>query len=491
MTSASSYDALVIGGGVNGLAAAAYLARGGKHTLLVEARETPGGLCDTTDLGHGHLVPSVAHALYALDPRVTSELRLTGHGLKFALRNATIALLQDGGGQLVLSHDIRAGARSIAACSKADAEAWPRYSNELFTLGRSMRALWWDMGGKSVRNRLVDQIARTGTGAWLDSWFESDALKTLVAFDASALSPLEAGSALLLVWRAAQEMCGLQGAVAFPAGGPAALSMALVKACETAAVELRMNARVAELAIDGNRVTGVRLHSGDVVMAPLVLSSLSRRTTLLELAGGAGLGLGERHKIADASPVAAAKIVLALDKLPDADGIAGKLNGRLILADRPESYVLAHADARAGRIPDDLVMEVTFPTVTDRALAPQGGHAASVVVRPVPREIAGGWEASRAVFAAKALSRLNGRIPGLVKHVVAIDVLTPDVLSSRYGAEPDTLAVSRMLSDWPARMRTAIDGLYLCGADADVAPAASGRSGRIAALLAISATGSR
>jgi phytoene dehydrogenase-like protein len=420
MTAANSYDALVIGGGVNGLAAAAYLARGGKNTLLVEARESPGGLCRTTDLGNGHLVPTVAHALYALDPIVTSELRLTSHGLKFALRDATIALLRDGADQLVLSHDIRASARSIASCSKADAEAWPRYNSEMFALGRIMRTLWWDSGGKSVRNRLVDQIARTGAGAWLDSWFESDALKALLAFDASALSPLEAGSALLLVWRAAQEMCGLQAAVAFPAGGPGALSMALAKACETAGVELRTNCGVAGLTIDENRVTGARLQSGDAVTAPLVLSSLSRARTLLELADGAGLGLAERRKIGDFSPVAAAKIVLALDQLPVADGIAGTLKGRLILAERLESYVLAHADARAGRIPDDLIMEVTFPTVAD----------------------------------------------------------------------PDMLDVSRMLWDWTARVGTTIDGLYLCGADADVAPAVSGRAGRIAARLAIAATGS-
>ena len=260
---------------------------------------------------------------------------------------------------------------------------------------------------------------------------------------------------------------------------------------ESAGGEIRSNCAVAELIIEDNRITGARLRTGEDVMAPIVLSSLSRRATLMELAGGKGLGLAERRAYGRASPAAAAKIVLVLDKLPDAYGVAGVFKGRLILAERLENYVLAHADARAGRIPDELVMEVTFPTVADPTLAPLGGHVASLLIRPVPRDIAGGWEASKATFAAKALSRLNSRIPGLVKHVVAIDVLTPDVLSSRYGNEPDTLDVSRMFSDWPARVQTAIDGLYLCGSDTDVAPAVSGRPGRIAATLAIEATGPR
>jgi phytoene dehydrogenase-like protein len=491
MKTPDTYDALVIGGGVNGLTAAAYLARGGKRTLLVEARETLGGLCETADLGDGGLAPMVAHTLYALDPRVTSELRLTRYGLKFALRDATIALLKDATHHLVLPRDIRAAARNIAACSKADAEAWPRYHSALFALGRSMRALWWEAGGKPAPNRLIEQIARTGTGAWLDSWFESDPLKALLAFDASALSPLDAGSALLLAWRAAQEMCGLQASVAFPAGGPGALSLALAKACEAAAVEIRTSCGVAELVIDGDRNCGARLHTGDLVTAPLVLSSLSRRTTLVELARGAGLGLAEQSAAGDTPEIAAAKVLLALDTIPDGASLSGLLKGRLILAERLENYSAAHADARAGRIPDDLLMEVTFPTIADPSLGSKGRHIASVLVRPVPRDVAGGWEASKTAFAAKVVSRLNSRIPGLVDHVVAIDVLTPDVLHSRYGAEPDTVDVSRMMADWPARVETAIGGLYLCGADADVAPAVSGRPGRIAATLAIAAAGSR
>ncbi len=491
MTGKGDYDALVIGGGVNGLTAAAYLARGGKRTLVIEAREALGGLCQTADLGKGHLAPMVAHALYALDPTVTTELKLTRHGLGFAQRDTPLALMRSGADRLVLTRDIRASVRNIAVLSKVDADAWPRYRNELFALGRAMRAPWWHANGKLSQNETINRIARTGAGAWLDSWFESDALKALLAFDASALSPLEADSALPLVWRAAQEMCGLQAAVAFPRGGPGALVLALTRTCEAAGVEVRTSSQASEVAVQDGHVTGVRLHSDEFIAAPLVLSSASRRATLLKLAHGVGLGIAERRELENAVlPVAAAKIMLALDGLPETDGMADILGGRLILADRMESYVAAHADSRAGRISEEPVMEVTFPTVADPTLAPNGGHVASVLVRPVPHEVAGGWKTMKAEFAAKVLSRLNNCIPGLVKRAVALDVLTPDVLCSRYGAEFEVPGGAQMLADWPARVQTAIDGLFLCGADADVSPAVSGRAGRIAANLAIT-SGSR
>ncbi|MGD0192094.1 MAG: NAD(P)/FAD-dependent oxidoreductase [Rhizomicrobium sp.] len=486
MTDRPTFDAIVIGAGINGLTAAAYLAKAGLRTVVIEARPTIGGLCKTSELGKGHFVPDVAHAVYALDPRVTSDLKLTSNGLKFALRDAPLTLLAAGGEQLTLKRDVRDSARNIAVHSKADAEAWPRFRRELFALARSMRTLWWNANAKFEPSELGQRLARTGTGPWLDSWFESDALKALLACDSACLSPLDAGSSLTLVWRAAQEMCGLQAASAWPAGGPMAIVNAVRNACEKAGVEIRTNTGVTDLLVSGGRLTGVRVQSSEEIFAPTVLSSLSRRQTLLTLAHGSGLGFDERCEMErQLPPLAAAKILLALDSLPDEPEIAGVLKSRLMVVQSVENLIVAHATARAGRIPDEPLMEIVFPSIADPSLTPTGGHLASILVQPLPQDVEGGWPAAKAAFAVGVLATLNKRIPGLLDRTTGIDVLTPDVLAVRYGTAFGRVDAARLLSGWPSRIRTPIDGLFLCGAEAEPVPAVSGRAGRIAASLAI------
>jgi phytoene dehydrogenase-like protein len=156
-----------------------------------------------------------------------------------------------------------------------------------------------------------------------------------------------------------------------------------------------------------------------------------------------------------------------------------------VLAEGLESYATAHAEARGGGIPNVLVLEAVFPTVVAPSLDVDGGHAVSISVRPLPLAPAGGWDTQKAALAARVVSKLNGCVPGLVRHIVGIDILTPDVLASRFGEEPVHIDISRILAYWPSRVCAPIEGLYLCGADADVVPAVSGRAGRIAASLAM------
>jgi phytoene dehydrogenase-like protein len=489
MSERRSYGAVVIGAGVNGLAAAAYLALAGKSVLTVEARDVVGGMCGTTPLGDGLSAPTVAHALYALDSRMVKELRLARRGLRFAVRDMDLVGLRTAGKHVVLTRDLRATARSIAVHSKMDADAWPDFRRELLTLGRAMRALWWEPGDIPQGGNF-EPVARTGVAAWLDSRFESDALKATLGFDANALSPLEPGSALLIVWRAAQEMCGLQGAVAFPVGGPGAVASALASAAKEAGAEMRTGVRAAEILVENGVAAGVRLESGETIDAPLVLSSLGRRETLLQLSKCACVGLAERTSLARSLPAtSAAKVLLALDSLPVIGGVEIPKAGRYVLADRLESYATAHAAARAGRMPDELTMEVVVASSVDATLAPAGSHVVSILVRPVPSEISGGWENVKAILAAKVVAALERFFPGIARHIVAAEVLTPDTLRVRYGPEQDRLETSRMLLGWRELVCTPVKGLFLCGADP--VGGVSGRAGRIAATLALRAEAAR
>jgi phytoene dehydrogenase-like protein len=475
------YDAVVIGAGVNGLAAASYLAMAGKRVAVLDAREAPGGLSET------------AHALYALDPSVVRELKLARRGLRFAVRDMPLVGLRNDGKHLVLSRDAYVSAQSTAVHSQADAKAWTQFRRDWFALARAMRTLWWRAGAKAsdiaVRDPRVQRFARMGAGAWLDSAFESDAVKATLGFDAQALSPLAAGSAMLLVWRAAQEMCGLQGATAFPRGGLGAVIDAFADTAKIAGVETRTGAAVSDIAVgrDG-AVRGVVLLSGDVVEAPLVLSSLSRQQSLSFASVHAALDFGDEAVTARApAGVQTARVTLQLDREPVIAGSAVPARGRFVVAERLDSLAHAHAAAQKGLLPQELTMEVILPAAADPALASPGCHLVSVLIGPLPARVDGGWRNAKPLLAAKVVAALSRHISGLSAHLVGVDVLTPDDVRESYDADDafgGAVDATRLLADWRTRVRTPIEGLLLCGAAADPVGAVSGRGGRVAACYA-------
>jgi phytoene dehydrogenase-like protein len=483
--SARAYDAVVIGAGVSGLVAACMLAKKGKRVLVAEARNKLGGFCESAAMGEGFSVPIGAHVLYALDPRLAKELKLARHGLKFAVRDMALTGLGHGGRHVSILRDVHDTVRNIAIHSKADAQAWPRFRKELFALGRALRPLWWEAGPRTPLARplteALERLKRVSAAAWLDSWFESDALKATLAFDATAesLSPFEPGSALLLVWRASQEICGLQGAAAQPLGGPAALATAIAACAKELGVEIQTGARVARILVQDRSAAGIELVSGGTVAANLVLSSLSRRQTLESLVPAGTAGFEAVGALAPLPKIGAAKIVLALKTLPAFNGVAVPVTARFVAADRLETYAAACSTARAGRLPDEVTMEFVIPSAAEPALAPLGQHVLSALIRPVPMNLT---DAMKTQLAAKVVSALETHLSGLSRAVSATQVLAPQDIADRYGYNPDGFETARMLADWNERLMTPVSGLMLCGAEP--VSAVSGRAGRIAAMLA-------
>jgi phytoene dehydrogenase-like protein len=327
----------------------------------------------------------------------------------------------------------------------------------------------------SVAHEKLEPFRRLSAAAYLDSWFESDALKATLAFDAAetGLSPFEPGSALALLWRAAQEMCGLQGAVAALAGGPQILVQALAQAAKAAGAELRTGASVSRILVAGGAVTGVELASGETASARIVISSAPRRKTLCELLPESAIGFAEREMLnRNVSQTGAARIALALSAFPKFGGVAVPPTGRFILADRMESYAAAHSAARAGRLPDELIIEFIAPTSADASLAPIGQHLLTALVRPVPLPMNDGMKTQ---LTEQVIAKLTHHAPGL--HVVASEVLTPEEIIWRYGSVEEK---TNVLANWGERLRTPVSGLILCSESA-----ISGRAGRIAAAIAM------
>jgi phytoene dehydrogenase-like protein len=471
----SSCDALIIGAGANGLAAAAYLARAGKRVIAVEAQNKIGGSCQSVKLADGFSAPPVL-ALYALDPRMMKELRLAGRGLKFAVRDMPLVGLRADGKHLVLSRDVHATARSIAAHSQADAKAWKPFRRELFSLARAARALWWE--DDAFADARFEAFRRISAAAFLDGWFESDALKAALAFDATdgGQSLLEPGSALVLLWRAAQETCGLQAAAAMIARGPISLTETLAEAALSAGAEIRTGARVAKILVTDGAAAGVELDSGETIAARAVLSSLPRRQTLNALLPNGEAGFAQSFVI---PRTGGATVSLALKNFPEFSGGASPRNARFILADKMESYITAHFAAASGRLPGELTMELTIPSAADASLAPLGQHVVSALVRPVPLAL------DPKQLEVKVIAALNRLAPGISANVAASDVSTQAEISSRFGIEGDNTDIARLTAHWSERLRTPIHGLLVLE---DSVTSISGRAGRIAAGLAAKET---
>ncbi len=473
MSQARGFDVIVIGAGISGLAAAALLARAGRAVIVVD--------------GAAPSPPPGTQTLYALDPALLKALGLAKRGLKFVVRDMKLVGLRADGRHLVLTRDTQGTALGLASHSRADAEAWPRAHGEFSALARTMRPYWWDAQSGEALARWRDKLEpfhRMGAAAWLDSRFESEALKATLAFDAicGGLSPYEPGSALTLLWRTAQEMCGLQGAGAMVAGGPRALVALFTAAAQEAGAELRTASPVARILVEGGKVAGVRLATGEVIAAPAVLSSLSRRLTLGSLLSGSEAGLGESARLEREVPrVGAAGVTLTLGAAPQFKGASVPMTARFVMAEKLESYAAAHAAACAGRLADEIPMELTIPTAADPSLAPPGRHLVSVLLRPVPLSPAKGWIALKSELAAKVANALGDCALDLARQIVDTEVTTPDDILVRSGPADAAASVGHMLADWNARLGTPLEGLMLCGAAAEPVPAISGRAARIAA----------
>lgn len=464
-------DAVVIGASAAGLVAATYLARAGAKVAVFEAGGSPGG-SELIAVGN-RLVPAAPPTIYALDPRVIRDLKLAN--LTFAARDLRLVGLRSEGKPLALGRDRYEAARSVGA----GAEQFISVRRNYFAFARAMRAAWWENG--TVDDHAVTaelhRYAVTSASGFLEAAFESEALKAAFAFDVleGGLSPWAAGTALVLAWRAAQEMCGLQGAVAIPRGGRPALLDILEGTAQAAGVEIHAGAPVAQLLLKDDRAAGVVLQSGDVVPSRNVLSALSRRRTLLELLPTGSIGFEASLRLGASREVGEALLLFTLEAVP---GFAvAQPAARFVMADRLEASSAAYAVARAGGIPVDLALEAVVPTEVDPDLAPNATLLA-VTARPLPVAPPQGWPALLPALVGRVTGLIERRAPGLRATITGLNVVPP-----KSGRDP--LDVTRITAGWGARITTPVEGLFLCGDAAEPVPSLSCRAARHAAGLVL------
>ncbi|MEN6541966.1 NAD(P)/FAD-dependent oxidoreductase [Parvibaculum sp.] len=517
-----SFDAIVIGGGHNGLVAACYLAKAGKRVILFEASDHLGGAVTTGEITPDYMISTASHLIEALPRRIEKELKLSRNGLRFAARNLpTIALSRDKR-HLVLS----SRRRDIAALREwnaHDAAALVEFSARLKAYAAALRPLLLGVppsftgpssDAVTALRRLVWRMRRLGQpsfedllrvlpasiGDLVDATFETPLLRAAFAFEAlrgTAEGPYSPGTAFNLIYRRALQL-ETRG-TSLPRGGMGALVTALRHSAEGLGVAIRTGAAVRCIIVENNVAVGVETVAGEFLRAPAILSSVDPRATMLDLVGAANIDAGLAMRLAQTSRRGAtAKLNLALDGLPTISGLApAEYGARLLVVPSLGELDQAFASFKRGEVPAELGMEVTIPSVADTSLAPAGHHVMSVLIQHVPYEVAGGWTLQRDRLLDRVIETLARYAPDLRARIIAGEMLLAPDIEAKFGLaggewhcgemRPDQLLMFRPTPEL-ARYRTPLRGLYLCGAGSHPG-GISGLAGQLAARTVLSEGG--
>lgn len=529
----SSFDCLVIGGGHNGLIAAAYLARAGKKVCVLERRHVLGGACTTEELWPGYQVSTAAYVVSLLLPEIIRDLRLKHYGLTILPRRPSSFTPLPDGQSLLMGSDAELNARQIGKFSPRDAESYPRYEALLDRVARTLEPLLnqaapdplplpagWRRIGPAKRLRdaakmwsLYRALADLGEAlpealelvcgsarTILDRWFESDALKATLATDAiigSAQSISAPGSAYVLLHHVMGEAGGARGVWGYVQGGMGGLATALEGACLDLGVEIRREAEVRRILSRGARAAGVALADGSQLRAHVVASSIDPHWTFERLLEPADLPEPFRAAVTriDYSS-ASAKINLALAEPPRFTCVEDSesrlhLRGTIHIGPSLDYLERAYDDSKYGRPSEHPILEITLPTSVDRTIAPPGRHIMSIFVQYAPYRLADGdWDQIKEAFADRCLEELARYAPNVSQSVLHRQVLSPLDLERTFGLTGGNIfqgAMSlgqlfalRPVPGW-ADHRTPLAGLYLCGAASHPGGGVMGACGKNAA----------
>jgi phytoene dehydrogenase-like protein len=521
------YDALVIGGGHNGLVCAFHLARAGRRVCVLESHSIPGGAAVTEEFHPGFRNSVASYTVGLLAPEVIDAMDLHGHGLEIRLRPAANFLPALDGRSLLLHSDTQLSVGEIERHSRRDAERYPDYLSILAEVAEAFGVLARetppDPGGgladlvsllrQGLRLRGLGRPAQSLLGdllggsaaAVLDAWFESDLLKAALGFDAvvgSNAPPSAAGSGYVLLHHVFGETLGVKGAWGHAVGGMGAITAAMWKACEAQGVELRCSAPVAEVLVADGRCTGVRLHDGQRLHAPQIAAAIDPRRLCSGLLPAGSLPPAFAQRMARwRCDSATLRMNVALADLPhfEARPEAGPhLGAGIVLAPSLAHMERAWLESRLHGWSSTPVVELLLPSVLDETLAPGGQHVASLFCQFFPYDLPDGrsWDTAREAAADDVLAWVERFSPGFRERVLGRQLFSPLDLERRFGLTRGDIFHGAMGLDqlWSLRpalgvagYRLPLPGLYLCGAGAHPGGGVTGLPGRNAARAMLAA----
>jgi phytoene dehydrogenase-like protein len=503
------WDAIVIGGGHNGLTTAAYLARTGARVLVIERRRNVGGACVTEETWPGFHVNTYAYAAGLLRPEIVRDLNLHHFGLRTVLFDPQAFQPFPNGRALSLWKDTDRAARSIEAFSHHDAVAYPRwhaYWDEVLELLSPLLlappaplAELLGLFPGTEGERLIRDLMLRSARDLLDDWFESDELKGTLGTNGiigTFAGPSTPGSAYVLAHHSIGTLDGERNVWGLAVGGMGSITQALRRAAEHGGTTIATGVAVRRILVHDGRATGVETTTGEQLRARVVASSLDARQTFLTLAPPDSLPSEFRDEVGKIRYRGAqVKFNAALDALPEFSSAPGTPSdahrGSLEIAPSLEYLDRAFDEARQGRFSSAPFLETVFQSVRDPSVAPAGKHTMTCFVQYAPYELRDQtWEEAKPAVAETILATLETHAPNVRQVVRHYQVVSPVDLEHDLGLTggsifqgditPDQILGFRPVPGWSG-YRTPLPGLYLCGSAAHPGGGVLGAPGRNAA----------
>ena len=519
MSSLKNYDAIVIGGGHNGLTAAAYLGRAGKKVLVLERRHILGGAAVTEEVFPGFKFSVCSYVVSLMKANVIRELMLPKFGLEILPLESTFTPLEND--YLLRTADSDQTYREIAKHSLRDAEAYTRFGPLMGQIGMAVRPILETIAPNAIKpslsdlfnsKKLLDHIKTLTTqqfeyltklmtmssADFLDEWFEFEPLKATMSASGiigTFMGPRSPGSAYVMLHHYMGDIDGAFRAWGFQRGGTGAVSMAIARSAEYFGAKIITEAPVEKVIVNNGRAIGVALENGDEYKADKVISALDPKLSFLKMVDETDLPNDfvtdiKNFRIRGSS----GKVNLALDALPEFTCLPGNgphLRGAISISPDFDYIEKAYDDAKYGNFSEVPYIDIIIPSVLDPEMAPPGKHVMSCFVQYAPYNINGGWDdQKREDFGDAVINALARFAPNIKDIILHRQVLTPADIESTFGLTEGNifhgeLTLQQLFALRPAvkwaNYKTPITNYYQCGSGTHPGGGITGSPGEMAA----------
>ena len=498
-----NYDAVIIGGGHNGLVCAFYLAKAGMKVRVLEARDVVGGAAVTEEFHPGFRNSVASYTVSLLQPKVIADMRLADHGYKVIERPISNLLPQEDGGYLKLGGGLERTQAEFRRFSAKDAEALPHYYDMLENVAEVLRGLALQIPpniGDGLRTLLsgaqqgrmlsklpleqqrdVLDLFTKSARDFLNQWFESEAVKAAFGFDAvvgNYASPDTPGSAYVLLHHVFGEVNGKKGAWGHSVGGMGKITEIMAKVAKEAGVEISLESPVSKVLVDGNKAVGVKLVSGEEITASRVIANVGPKLLYERMLDASDLPADFVHRMKGFKAGSGTfRMNVALSELPTFTCLpepGEHHQSGIIIAPTLDYMDRAFVDAKRDGWSKEPIVEMLIPSTVDDSLAPPGQHVASLFCQQFAPQLPGDkdWDDHEQAAADTIIDTVEKYAPGFRASILGTMILSPKGLERKFGLVNGDIMHGNLSLDqmWASRpvlghgsYKGPLDGLYMCG----------------------------